>query len=280
MEIFSQIAPLRAFLEQKKSLGISVGFVPTMGALHQGHLSLVSASISENQLTVCSIFVNPTQFNNPDDLLKYPRTLERDIELLQSTGCDILFCPPVNEIYTKDPIINFNFGKLETVMEGKYRPGHFNGVAIVVSKLFNIVQPNRAYFGQKDFQQCKIVERLVKDLSFQIDLRIIPIQREEDGLAMSSRNLRLNEVQRKEALIFYQTLQQSKKQLLNDIPFQKMKNDVVNNFSLKKIRLEYFELADAENLSELNNVTDKAILLIAGYIGEVRLIDNLFVHEN
>jgi pantoate--beta-alanine ligase len=280
MEIFSQIGPLRAFLEQKKMLGKSVGFVPTMGALHDGHLALIRESQHENPITVCSIYVNPAQFNNPDDLERYPRTLDNDIEMLKATGCDALFCPSNDEIYPEKPIINFDFGHLELILEGKFRPGHFSGVAKVVSKLLNIVQPSRAYFGQKDFQQFKIVECLVRELMFNTELRCVPIQREADGLAMSSRNMRLNAAERKKAIVFYNSLKLAKQRLASGIAMAHIKKEVKANCEeMPGIQLEYLEMADAANFVVTENVTGNAILLIAGYVGEVRLIDNLWVSE-
>jgi pantoate--beta-alanine ligase len=280
MEIFSQIGPLRAFLEQKKSLGKSIGFVPTMGALHLGHLTLIRESQKENELTVCSIYVNPTQFNNADDLARYPRTIERDTEMLMSVGCDVLFCPSNEEIYSEPSLIRFDFGSLEHIMEGKFRPGHFNGVAKVVSKLLNIVQPSKAYFGQKDFQQFKIVECLVHELNFNVQLRCVPIQREKDGLAMSSRNMRLNEAQRPNALVFYEALQLARLRLMEGQSMSWIRTEIKKYCESKAgVRLEYIELADASNFVPLESVTSNAILLIAGYVGELRLIDNLLLNE-
>jgi pantoate--beta-alanine ligase len=280
MEIFSQIGPLRAFLEQKKMLGKSVGFVPTMGALHHGHLALVKQSRQENDITVCSIYVNPSQFNNPDDLAKYPRTQERDIEMLTATGCEVLFNPSNEEIYPEKSIITFDFGHLENILEGEFRPGHFSGVAKVVSKLLNIVQPGWAYFGQKDFQQFKIVECLVRELKFNTQLRCVSIQREEDGLAMSSRNMRLTTEQRSQATVFYESLKMASQKLIAGFTMAEIKRDIKNYCESKPgIRLEYLELTDATNFVILENVTSNAILLIAGYVGDVRLIDNLLVYE-
>jgi len=281
MDIFSQIAPLRAFLEQKKLIGKSVGFVPTMGALHDGHLTLIRESHRENEITVCSIYVNPTQFNNADDLASYPRTIVRDIEMLESVGCNVLFCPSNEEVYPEKSIIKFDFGTLEQIMEGKFRPGHFSGVATVVSKLFNVVQPSRAYFGQKDFQQFKIVECLVRELKFNVQLRCVPIQREKDGLAMSSRNMRLDEEQRKNAIVFYESLQMAKDRLEEGLSMSFVREEIKKHCESKPgVKLEYLELTDTLNFVQRESVTSKAILLIAGYVGEVRLIDNLLLNEN
>lgn len=280
MDIFSQIGPIRAFLEQKKTPGKSVGFVPTMGALHEGHLALIRQSNRENDITVCSIYVNPTQFNNADDLARYPRTVDKDIEMLKSVGCHILFCPSNEEIYPEISTIRFDFGPLEHVMEGEFRPGHFSGVAKVVSKLLNIIQPTRAYFGQKDFQQFKIVECLVQELKFNVQLRCVPIQRENDGLAMSSRNMRLNDEQRLSAIAFYESLQLARQRLGEGRSMSSIKEEIKKYCEAKPgVRLEYIELADSSNFVLQENVTDNAILLIAGYVGEVRLIDNLLLNE-
>ncbi len=280
MEIFKEIKPLKAFLSQKWGL-VSIGLVPTMGALHAGHLSLIGASKLENQLTICSIFVNPAQFNNPKDLEKYPRTLDLDLSLLESAGCDVVFAPAVPEIYDHDSTISFDFGHLDKILEGKFRPGHFSGVALVVSKFFNIIRPSTAYFGQKDFQQFKIIEKLVNELKFDLHLKRMSIFREADGLAMSSRNMRLNGLERKKATVFYESLAAAKKLLTQGESISKVKEFVAQKCeSVEGIKLDYFELASAENLKITETVTTETVLLIAGFIGEVRLIDNLLMNEN
>lgn len=283
MDIFKEIRPLKAFLESVERDSNTVGFVPTMGALHQGHLSLIQASKRENSKTICSIYVNPAQFNNPDDLAKYPKTLERDIKLLTDARCDVLFCPENKEMYSAAPGLKFDFGSLENVLEGKFRPGHFSGVALVISKLFHIVNPNKAYFGQKDFQQFKIIEKLVEELKFDVALKCMPIERESDGLAMSSRNARLNTEQRKKAITLHNCLMQASKQIKEGKSMNAILEWVEGVFSkVEGTKLEYFELADTSNLMSLKNVadkTEKAILLIAGYVGEVRLIDNLLLTD-
>lgn len=279
MQIFREIHPLKAFLVEKRLSGRTIGFVPTMGALHEGHLSLIHSSRNENNITVCSIFVNPAQFNNPSDLQKYPRTLEKDIQLLESVGCDVLFCPEAGEMYASQHIVHFDFGELDKTMEGQFRPGHFSGVALVVSKLFHIIEPTVAYFGQKDWQQFAIIRQLVKDLSFNVILKSAPIIRESDGLAMSSRNTRLTNDQRKRAVVLFEVLNES-------IDLLRKRNSIsqVKDFVKKRlegspdIKLEYFEVADSENLKLLNNVEESIspILCIAAFVGDVRLIDNLF----
>ena len=279
MQVFKEIKPLKAFLKDKWN-AVPIGLVPTMGALHPGHLSLVKASKDENQFTICSIFVNPTQFNNPKDLEKYPQNLDRDLKILEQGGCDVVFAPERIEMYQNTSNLKFDFGQLDKILEGKSRPGHFSGVALVVSKLFHIVQPSIAYFGQKDFQQFKIIEELVDELKFDVKLKRMPVFREADGLAMSSRNMRLHDAERKKAIVFYESLSAAQKLLaqgqsiLNVKEFVKQKCE-----SIDGVKLDYFELADSENLNLLETVTDKSVLLIAGFIGEVRLIDNLLLEK-
>jgi pantoate--beta-alanine ligase len=253
-----------------------------MGALHAGHLSLIQASRAENLLTVCSIFVNPAQFNNAQDLAKYPRNLEQDLAMLDHAGCDVVFAPDSPEMYRQASTVKFDFGQLDKILEGKFRPGHFSGVALIVSKLFHIVRPTIAYFGQKDFQQFKIIEKLVDELQFDVRLKQMPVYREADGLAMSSRNMRLSEGERKKAIVFYESLIEAKRQLAQGISIAGVKDFVRQKCeSIQDVKIDYFELADRENLNLLEAVTPSSVLLIAGFIGEVRLIDNLFLdHEN
>jgi pantoate--beta-alanine ligase len=278
MEIFDEIEPLRTFLIHKRALHQSIGLVPTMGALHSGHLALIKESKSANDVTVCSIYVNPTQFNNPTDLEKYPRTWEQDKKLLLEAGCEVIFVPSNNEIYAKPSSLRFDFGSLDKILEGKFRPGHFSGVALVVSKLFNIVQPQRAYFGQKDFQQYKVISKIVEELLFDLELCSVPIVRESSGLAMSSRNQRLSEVDRSNATVLYQSLVMAKDRLLKGEKLDSVRDRVREKCEqFQNIKLEYFELADIENLNPTEIVTSKTILLIAAYVGEVRLIDNLLI---
>lgn len=283
MEIFKEIEPLRAFLEIGRRLHKSIGFVPTMGALHDGHLSLIRASRAQNDLTVCSIYVNPTQFNNATDLAKYPKTVEKDIEMLRQSGCDVLFLPEDSTMYKREGRLKLDFGVLDKVLEGEFRPGHFSGVALVVSKFFNIIQPNRAYFGQKDFQQFKVINRLVEELNFDIELPFVPTLREPDGLAMSSRNLRLNPEERVKALIFFKSLQLAREELRKGASIDTVKSKVKSLFETTSgVRLEYFEIANAENLTLVESVGNSinCIMLVAGFVGEVRLIDNMFVSKD
>lgn len=278
MEIFNEIKPIRAFLTAQKKRGKSVGLVPTMGALHEGHLELIRISRQENDLTVCSIYVNPAQFNNAGDLEKYPRTLASDTALLEAAGCDAVFAPANSEMYSIPSQLHFDMGHLDKILEGEFRPGHFSGVALVVSKLFNIVAPTRAYFGQKDFQQLKVITKLVEELMFDIELRSVPIVREESGLAMSSRNQRLNTEEKERATVFYRSLLLAKDLLKKGesiIPVREKVKQLCE--SEAAVRLEYFEWVDTVNLKPAENVSSQTILLIAGYVGEVRLIDNLIV---
>lgn len=255
-----------------------IGFVPTMGALHQGHLDLVQTSKSKMDVTVVSIFVNPTQFNNPEDFAKYPNTLDADLEKLEAFGVDYVFVPSVGTMYPSKTALNLDFGDLERVLEGRFRPGHFNGVGIVVSKLFHLIKPTTAFFGQKDLQQVAVIKRLVTDLSFDISLEIVPTRREVDGLAMSSRNLRLNSKEREKALLLFHCLISAKEQLLEGQPWQMIKTEVEKIFEREESsELEYFELVNPDTFEVFNQFdpNQKASVCVAAYIGEVRLIDNL-----
>jgi pantoate--beta-alanine ligase len=250
-----------------------------MGALHPGHLTLIQTSRSQNSVSIATIYVNPTQFNNPDDLKKYPKTLEKDLSLLKNAGCDAVFCPDDGEMYAGSSLLTFDFGPMDKVMEGKFRPGHFSGVAVVVSKLFNIIQPNNAYFGQKDWQQFAIICQLVEELKFGLTLYSVPIVREQDGLAMSSRNLRLNQNQRANANVYYRALIWAKEALNKGSDLNTVKRTVKDMVDqTPEMRLEYLELADRKSLNILEgNHDNKGILCIAGYAGDVRLIDNMFL---
>ncbi|GHA64150.1 pantoate--beta-alanine ligase [Pontibacter akesuensis] len=282
MEVIQQVNIIRERTNALRSSGKSIGFVPTMGALHEGHLQLLRASVQQNDVTVCSIFVNPTQFNNPDDYKLYPRTMEQDVALLQSTGCDILFAPVAADVYPQQPLLQFSFGPLEAVMEGAHRPGHFNGVATIVSKLFHMVQPHRAYFGQKDLQQVAIVKQLVQALSFDVELVRFPTVREADGLAMSSRNKRLNPEQRQTSAVLYEALQQAKEKLGRQ-SLASIKAEAAAYLQSKgRVEVEYFEIADADTLQPLEQVApgQEVALCIAAFVGPVRLIDNMLVNLN
>jgi pantoate--beta-alanine ligase len=295
MIIFNRVQELRNHLNIVQNQQKTLGFVPTMGALHKGHLELVKKSKSENDITVCSIFVNPTQFNDLNDLEKYPRTLESDSELLKSVDCDIVFAPPVNEIYTESELElkrkkiedkdwaegrNVDFGLLDKVMEGAHRPGHFNGVVQVVSKLFRIVKPDRAYFGQKDFQQLAIIRSMTKQLNLPVSIIGCPIIRESDGLAMSSRNVRLTEKERSVAPLIFSTLFKVKEMQVGH-SIKELKAFVEKQIASEPLmELEYFEIVDADTLKPVNDCAEakSAVACIALKLGSVRLIDNIMIY--
>jgi pantoate--beta-alanine ligase len=258
--------------------GKSLGFVPTMGALHQGHLDLVAKSIETMDFTVVSIFVNPTQFNSSEDFQKYPQTLDADLGLLEAAGADFVFVPSVTTLYPQPTHLRFDFGDLEQVLEGACRPGHFNGVGLVVSKLFHLIQPTRAFFGQKDLQQVAIIKRLVQDLSFDLSLEVVPTRREKDGLAMSSRNMRLNPEERQQALLLYQQLSQAKERLLAGESWKEIQSDTAAAFSsAPNTQLEYFALLHPETFEIFDTFSRESpqSICIAAFVGQVRLIDNL-----
>lgn len=278
MQIFNTISETQQYLKAQQRAGKTIGFVPTMGALHAGHISLIERAKTENNLAVCSIFVNPTQFNNADDLKKYPRTLERDCEMLLPAGCDVVFAPSAEEMYPSLPQLKMDFGTLETVMEGKFRPGHFNGVGIVVSKLFNIVKPNKAYFGQKDLQQVAVIRRMVNDLSFDLEIIPCPTLRETDGLAMSSRNTRLSPEARALAPQIYKVLNLAKEKLQAGASVSEMQVAVNEHFAnFPAFATEYFEAVDFDTLLPIEaKIADgKTALCVAAFLGGVRLIDNI-----
>ncbi len=278
MNHFSSIAQTKAWIQQQRQAGKSIGFVPTMGALHDGHLELMRCAQKENDLLVVSIFVNPIQFNNPDDLKKYPRTLDEDKKKLEAVGCDLLFAPDAKEMYPEgEPEKHYDFGQLDKVMEGAFRPGHFNGVAIVVKKLFDIVQPHRAYFGEKDFQQLTIIKKLVEMEKIPVEIVPCPIVREPDGLAMSSRNRLLTPEERKEAPFIYQTLREAKlrRQHICANPLRQM---IINRFEGNEhFKLEYFDIVDDRTLQPVKAWNDKVgtVACVAVWLGNVRLIDNI-----
>lgn len=261
---------------------ITIGFVPTMGALHEGHLELVKNAKQNSNIVVVSIFVNPTQFNNKEDFENYPNTISKDLALLEQTGVDLAFVPNIQEIYPTQPSLSFDFGKIERVLEGAFRPGHFNGVAIVVSKLLNIVKPHQVYFGQKDLQQVMIIRRLVEDLSFNTEIIVVPTVREADGLAMSSRNLRLSLEQRAIAPLLYNALLTAKGELLKGNNWLAIREKI--NLIFKEqpgVQLEYFELVSTERFELLDEVKEQSGISIctAAYIGNIRLIDNISIFD-
>ena len=277
MQLFTTIKSLREGLQSAHKEGKTIGFVPTMGALHAGHASLVKQSVSQNQITGVSVFVNPTQFNNKEDLAKYPRNLERDMALLESIGADFVFAPTPDEMYSADEmntVFEFDFGGLDQVMEGKYRPGHFNGVVQVVSKLFNIIEPTRAYFGEKDYQQLAIIHRMVKLMNIPVEIIDCPIVREESGLALSSRNERLSEEEKKTAVNISRVLFESVK-LAKQMSVKEVEQWVINQVNaIDGLEVEYYEIVDRQTLQRVSE-WGNAIGCITVYCGPVRLIDNI-----
>lgn len=277
MKVFETVELLRKSLALINE-GRSVGFVPTMGALHQGHLSIVKKAKKENDLVVVSIFVNPTQFDKADDLKAYPVTIENDLKLLKEINCDFVFIPQVKDIYPKNvQSVSFDFDGLDKVMEGAFRTGHFDGVGTVVKRLFDVVEPTRAYFGEKDFQQLQIIKKMVEKKNIPVEIIPCEIYREKDGLAMSSRNTRLSKEQRKEAPLIQQTLLKSKKSF-PEREITDIKKMVENTFQNNKIlKLEYFEIADTESLltAKTKSPNVKYRAFIAVFAGKVRLIDNI-----
>ena len=278
MEIFKTKSELKKYLSDLRQKKISIGFVPTMGALHQGHLSLISHGKNKNDIMVVSIFVNPTQFDNKEDLEKYPKTLENDIKLLESVNCDVLYTPTADEIYDDNVVSEkFDFNGLEHQMEGKFRDGHFDGVGTIVKKLLEIVTPGKAYFGEKDFQQLQIIKKLVEKHQLPVKIKGRPIFREDDGLAMSSRNARLTKEHREEAPFIYKTLKKAKKKA-GTKNVQEITKWVLKQFEKNPLlELEYFTIAEEETLETAKDINPNKEYrgFIAVYAGKIRLIDNI-----
>ena len=280
MYLFKKVNDLQKYLDKLRIEGNKIGLIPTMGALHKGHLSLIKRAKIDNDVTVCSIFVNPTQFNETEDLIKYPRTAAEDIELLTSYDNDVLFMPPVNEVYpdgltTK---LNLEFGQLARLMEGEFRPGHFDGMAQVVNRLADIVQPDNMYFGQKDFQQYAIVRDMLIQLKSPVKAIMCPIIREPDGVALSSRNVRLRPEDRQRATIIHQTLLKAKSLIKESRP-EIVKELSLNQLAIKDFKPEYFEIVDGRSLLPITDFDDSDYIVActAVWAGEVRLIDNMIL---
>jgi pantoate--beta-alanine ligase len=278
MILFKKATDINSYLQQSSKLGNSIGFVPTMGALHHGHISLINTSKQACAVTVCSIFVNPTQFNDVKDFDNYPTTIEKDIDALEKAGCDVLFLPSVLEMYPAGTTNakNYDLGYLETVLEGKYRPGHFQGVCLVVNRLLNIIAADELYLGQKDYQQCMVIKRLVDLEQIKTTINICPTLREPGGLAMSSRNIRLSADEKKQALKIFETLSYLK----NNIKpgnLSELKQAAANNLTNAGFKVDYVEIADAGNLEIIEqwNGNRKLVAVVAAFSGEVRLIDNM-----
>lgn len=277
MKVVRTAAELNDEVAKLKKEGLKVGLVPTMGALHVGHISLVNKCLNDGCFTVCSIFVNPTQFNDKNDLTNYPRTPEQDLALLSERGVNLVFMPTAEEMYPTPDTRTFDFGSIDKVMEGAKRPGHFNGVAQVVSKLFAMVQPDRAYFGEKDFQQIAIINAMVKQLGFNVEIVRCPIVRDTDGLALSSRNALLNEQQRKSAPIIYKALSDAQK-LGCSLSIADMKAQVAEQINAdKELDVDYFDIVDADSLNSLSSWDESNNIFgcIAVKVGAIRLIDNI-----
>jgi pantoate--beta-alanine ligase len=281
MILFKEASGISAYLEKQRQKGKTIGFVPTMGALHRGHLALVETSLKNTGLTVCSIFVNPTQFNDPADFAKYPVTLENDMKMLSETGADIVFLPEVTEIYPAgmDQLMHYPLGQLETILEGKYRPGHFQGVCQVVHRLLDIVRPDILYMGQKDYQQCMVVQFLIDTYKIPARLKTCSTIREDSGLAMSSRNVRLSEEDRSRAAEIYLALSEIKKQLKPG-SVKALKGNAIKQLTDMGFKVDYLEICHARDLTIFDTWDGKApaVALVAAFLSGVRLIDNLVLH--
>ncbi len=282
MLLFTQTAPFRAYLYAQRQLGKTIGFVPTMGALHQGHISLIQLSKSKTDLSVCSIFVNPTQFNNAEDLAKYPRTLEEDMLLLEQNGCDVLFHPDAAEMYPQGLNVQaYNWGAVTHSLEGSFRPGHFDGVITIVKRLFEVVEPDMAFFGRKDYQQCAVIARMCKEFNIPVKLVLGETLREEDGLAMSSRNRRLSKQEREDSVLVSKSLFHIKRGFPAITPAI-LTNEAVDILAQTGlITTEYVSIVDADTLEEASQfeASRHYVALIAVWCGNVRLIDNIGLGE-
>lgn len=278
MKIIRTKEELHFEIERIKSAGKTIGFVPTMGALHDGHKVLINRCVAENDCCIVSIFVNPTQFSNATDLEKYPRNLDRDAAMLKDIGCQLIFAPQPGDIYETEEMnrrFEFDFGGLDTVMEGKFRPGHFNGVVQIVSKLFRLIQPDKAYFGEKDYQQLAIIHRMVKLLNFKVKIVDCPIVREPGGLALSSRNERLTDDQRKKAVEISKILFESRNFVPQLSPEELIQCVTAKINAVSGMKVEYYEIVDSESLQAISTWSRPAVGCIAVFCGEVRLIDNI-----
>lgn len=277
MRVVKTISELKSLISGYKQENKTVGLVPTMGALHAGHKSLVDRARKENDIVVVSVFVNPTQFNNKQDLVTYPRTEERDCALLEAAGCDVVFMPAVEEVYPEPDNRQFDLGAVAEVMEGAHRPGHFNGVAQIVSKLFGFVEPDRAYFGEKDFQQIAVIRKMVQLEGFKLQIVACPIKREDDGLALSSRNVRLTAEQRQLAPNIYRVLKESCNFAKSHTVAETEKVVVDSLNALPQMEVEYYSIVDALTMQPVSDWADADSITgcITVYCGEVRLIDNI-----
>jgi pantoate--beta-alanine ligase len=280
MLIFKGAKDINSYLKDCKKRNKNIGFVPTMGALHEGHLSLIRKCNEVTDVTVCSIFINPTQFNNPDDLKKYPVTIENDIHLLEKNECDVLFLPDVKEIYPDsfNHDVHFDLGYLETILEGKYRPGHFQGVCQVVKRLLEIIEPDKMMLGQKDYQQCMVIKKLIELMRSNVELVICPTLREPDGLAMSSRNLRLKPEERELAIEIFKNLQEIGKGIKTTDP-KHLHKEAISKLTSKGFKVDYIEIANADTLNPVDSYTQgiPLVALAAAFVNDIRLIDNIIL---
>ncbi len=277
MQVFKYSSELRPHLQELRAAGKSLGFVPTMGSLHRGHISLVRHALRENDLVVVSIFVNPTQFNNADDLEKYPRTPDADLKMLEEAGVDIAYLPEVDDLYPEEVSSqHYDLGGFDEGMEGNHRPGHFDGVATVVARFFEIVEPERAYFGEKDYQQLLIIRHLARQCNFNIEIVSHPVERSPGGLALSSRNQRLSEEEQRDALAIYEALSWAKNNY-DQLSPAAIQTHVSDRLEKSPVKPEYVAVVDSDNLRLINEWTDAkhARIFVAGHIGGVRLIDNI-----
>lgn len=277
LKVIQTRTELSEYLASNSTVQQKIGLVPTMGALHAGHISLVEIAKKQSEIVVCSIFVNPTQFNDPKDLEKYPRPIAKDIVLLENAGCDVLFMPEVSEMYSPGEKWHIDLGGLDEILEGKIRPGHYQGVTQIVHKLFDLVKPDLAFFGQKDYQQFMVIKHMVHLLELKIKLVMCPIIRESDGLAMSSRNIHLNTEERKNALALYQALMQIKANFEQKSIAELQKEGIAQLQQSPGIDLEYLEICDGQTLKPTTDKSETLVALVAARLGQTRLIDNILL---
>lgn len=271
---------IRHYCQKQKKAGLKIGFVPTMGALHQGHLNLMDHALKMDDQVICSIFVNPSQFNNKEDFLYYPSTIEQDIQLLEEKGCHVLFLPSKDEVYPSDySKKEYPIGDLEFLLEGEFRPGHFQGVSQVVDQLLSFIQPDDLFLGQKDFQQCMVIKKLLSilQLNKNINLHIVPTIRENDGLAMSSRNLRLNDDQRKKAPLIYKQLEKIKNNF-KDVPAEELIQSAKKELEKNDFKIDYLKIVRTYDLQESSDLSQKLVVVVAAFLDSIRLIDNLILN--
>lgn len=279
LQLVTEIASLKRIIEEQKKKGLSIGFVPTMGFLHEGHLSLMRRAKAENDFMVISIFVNPLQFGAGEDYDEYPRDLKRDQALAESVGCDLIFHPSVREMYPPGHVTFVKVEKLTEGLCGASRPGHFLGVTTVVAKLFNLVRPDRAYFGQKDAQQAFVIKKMVEDLNMNLEVIVLPTVREPDGLAMSSRNKYLTPEQRKEAVVLYKSLKEAEEQIRKgETEAEVIKDNIFKIISqARQAKVDYVEIVDTKELRPISRIKGPCLIAVAAKFGQTRLIDNILV---